>query len=381
MRFSDISGNTIVKQKLAATVDNGRVSHAWLFEGTEGNGSLALAVAYAQYLSCSNKQNGDSCGECPSCVKYQKFIHPDLHFVFPVISAPKRTKPVSDDYLKEWREFMLSSNYHGFNDWLACMGTENKQAGIFAQESQNIIKKLSYKTFEAEYKVMIIWLPEKMNQSASNKLLKMIEEPPPKTVFILVTLQAEIILRTIQSRTQLIKIPKIDAQSMFDSLKEKYNFADDKIKEIIRLADGSCLRAKKIIESEGDTVSEYYTLFTDMMRLCYGAKISELITWTETVSKLGRERQKVFIDYALRLIRENFMLNIASAQKDKIVYLTDKERSFSEKFNTFIHQNNIDGLTSEFNLAHKHIERNGYDKLVFLDLALQVAKLLRKKSP
>ena len=380
MRFSDISGNTIVKQKLAATVDNGRVSHAWLFEGPEGNGSLSLAVAYAQYLSCSNKQNGDSCGECPSCVKYQKFIHPDLHFVFPVVSAPKRSKPVSDDYLKEWREFMLASNYHGFNDWLACMGTENKQAGIFAQESQNIIKKLSYKTFEAEYKVMVIWLPEKMNQSASNKLLKMIEEPPPKTIFILVTEDYEKIIKTILSRTQLIKIPKINDQIMFESIKEKYKIEDSKIQEIVRTSNGNFLRAEEIIKNnENNSDSENFEKFAQFMRDAYGLKILELTEWSERMAKTGRETQKNFLRYALKILRENFILNISPENQNKVIFLTDNEKKFSIKFNKFIHKNNIFQLTNEFNEAFNHIERNGYSKLIILDLALKTARLLKIK--
>lgn len=379
MQFASITGNSEVKEKLIATVKSGRISHAWLFEGPEGNGSIALAIAYAGYLACNNRSETDSCGECPSCKKFQKLIHPDLHFVFPVVSAAGKTKPVSDDYLKEWREFMIDSRYHSFNAWLNKMGTDNKQAGIFAQESRNIIKKLNYKTYEAEYKVMIIWLPEKMNASAANKLLKMIEEPPPKTLFILVSLQADLVLKTIFSRTQLVKIPKIDTHSMFHSLKKQYNFEDDRIAEIVRLADGSCLKAKEIAETESEAVSEYFELFAEMMRLSFGLKVPEIVKWTEKLSALGREKQKMFIDYALKLIRENFMLNIQPEDVKLPVYLTKKEQRFSENFNRFIHQNNISGLADEFNLAHRHIERNGTDKLIFLDLALKTARLLKVK--
>jgi len=379
MKFADIAGNSAVKHKLAATVDGGRVSHAWLFEGADGNGALALAVAYGQYLCCPKKANGDSCGTCPSCVKYQKLIHPDLHFVYPVVSSPKFSKPVSDDYIKEWRTFLAETNYHDIDEWLNRLSSDNKQAGIFAQESQNIIKKLNYKSFEAEYKVMVIWMPEKMNPSASNKLLKMIEEPPAKTVFILVSNHAESVLKTIQSRTQLVKIPKIDAQSMFEALKATYNFADDKTKEIVRLADGNFLRAKEVADSQADTVSEYFNLFADMMRHSYTMNVSELLDWADSVTKLGRERQKIFIDYALRLIRENFILTILPEKRESLVYLTDKESAFAEKFHKFIHQKNINHITNEFNLAHKHIERNGYEKLIFLDLALKTAQLLAVK--
>ncbi len=380
MKFSAIAGNAHVKKKLVSTVDTGRISHAWLFEGSDGNGALAMAVAYGQYLCCTKKTDGDSCGTCPACIKYQKLAHPDLHFVFPVVSSPKLLKPVSDDYLTDWRSYLSESNYHDFDDWLHRLGSDNKQAGIFAQESQVIIKKLNYKAFEAEYKVLILWMPEKMNPSASNKLLKLIEEPPPKTIFILVSNSVESVLKTIQSRTQLVKIPKIDAESMFTALTETYNLSEDKTKELVRLSDGNFLRAKKILEDDSDAVSEYFTLFAEMMRHSFTMNVSELLAWTDKIAKLGRERQKIFIDYALRLIRENFMLTLVPEQKDSLVYLTEKEAVFAEKFHQYIHSKNISYLTNEFNLAHKHIERNGYEKLIFLDLALKTAQLLKVSS-
>ena len=357
-----------------------RVSHALLFAGPEGNGKLAMAIAYAQYLSCTNKQDDDSCGECPSCKKYQKLIHPDLHFVYPVVRTKKASKPVSDDYIKDWRTFILERPYHAFNPWLEHIGVENQQAGIFAQESSEIIRKLNFKTFEAEYKVMIVWLPEKMNTAAANKLLKMIEEPPPKTLFILVSENQERIIKTILSRTQIVKIPKIDEQSMFDKIKEKYNFDDEKINEIVRVANGSCLKAEKVINSNEEEISENFQKFSELMRNSYAVNVSELIKWAEEMSGSGRERQKEFFNYSLRMLRENFIMNIAPEVQNKIVYLSGKEKGFSDKFNKFIHQNNINLLNSEFNKASRHIERNGYDKLIFLDLALKTAKYLKIKQ-
>ena len=381
MLFKDIAGHKKIKEKLIYTIKNKRVSHALLFDGPEGNGKLALAIAYAQYLSCTNKKENDSCGECPSCKKYRKLIHPDLHFVYPVVKTKKTTKPVSDDYIKEWRTFILERPYHAFNPWLEHIGVENQQAGIFAQESSEIIRKLNFKTFEAEYKVMIVWMPEKMNTAASNKLLKMIEEPPPKTLFILVSENRERIIKTILSRTQTIKIPKIDNQSIFDKIKEKYNFDNEKINEIVRIANGSCLKAEKAIKSEGEeNISENFKNFTDLMRLSYSVEVSGLIKWSEQISKLGRERQKEFINYSLLMLRENFIMNIAPEVKNNIVYLSGKEKQFSDKFCKFIHQNNINHLNNEFNKASRHIERNGYDKLIFLDLALKTAKLLKIKQ-
>ncbi|MCD6556964.1 MAG: DNA polymerase III subunit delta [Bacteroidales bacterium] len=380
MFFKDIAGHKAIKQKLIGAVQQNRVSHALLFSGPEGNGKLSLAIAFAQYLSCENKSENDSCGTCSSCLKYQKLIHPDLHFVFPVIKKKASEKPISDTYIKEWREFISNSVYHGFEKWLKKMGTENQQAGIFAQESEEIIKKLNLKSYESEYKIMIIWMPEKMNISASNKLLKMIEEPPPKTILILVTEDSEKIIKTILSRTQLINIPKINEQIMYESIKEKYEIEDAKIKEIVRTSDGNYLKAEELIlNNENSSEQENFSLFAQFMRDAYGLRVTELIEWAEKMAKSGRETQKNFLQYALKLLRENFILNISPENQNKVLFLTDNEKNFSIKFNKFIHKNNIFQLTNEFNEAYNHIERNGYNKLIFLDLALKTARLLKIK--
>lgn len=380
MFFKDIAGQKKVKEKLLNTVKNKRISHAWLFAGPEGNGKLALAIAYAQYLSCRNKSETDSCGECISCKKYMKLIHPDLHFVYPVVRTKKTAKPVSDDFINQWRKFILDFPYHGFEKWLEITGVENQQAGIFTQESAEIIKKLNFKSYESEYKVMIIWIPERMNVTASNKLLKMIEEPPPKTVFILVSEDTEKIINTILSRTQLVKIPKISSESMFESIKEKHNFADEKVKEIVRISNGNFLTADELIKNREENIeSDNFIRFTKLMRLSYGVKVNELMEWTDDISGIGRENQKRFLEYSLRLTRENFILNISPENKNNIIYLTNKEEQFSEKFNIFINKNNIYDITKEFTQAYNHIERNGYNKLIFLDLALKIARLLKVK--
>jgi len=380
MFFKDIAGHTVIKQKLIGSVIQNRVSHALLFSGPEGNGKLALAIAFAQFLSCENKTETDSCGTCSSCLKYQKLIHPDLHFVFPVIKKKASEKPISDTYIKEWREFLSTSVYHGFDKWLKKMETENQQAGIFVQESEEIIKKLNLKSYESEYKIMIIWMPEKMNISASNKLLKMIEEPPPKTIFILVTEDYEKIIKTILSRTQLIKIPKISDDVMFECIKEKHDIEESKIREIVRTSSGNFLKAEEIIRNnENSSEQENFSRFTQFMRDAYGLKIIELTEWAEKMAKSGRETQKNFLLYALKILRENFILNISPENQNKVIFLTDNEKNFSIKFNKFIHKNNIVQLTNEFNEAFNHIERNGYNKLIFLDLALKTARLLKVK--
>lgn len=387
MFFRDIIGLDNVKKKLIHTVTDNRISHAQLFLGPEGCGKLALAIAYSQYISCTDRQEDDSCGRCHSCLKFKKLIHPDLHFVYPVSKTKKFTSPKSDDFITEWRKFILEGNYHTLTNWLDCIGTENMQGSIYAHESQEIIRKLNLKTFESEYKIMIIWMPEKMNVTASNKLLKMIEEPPEKTIFLLVSENEEQIIATIRSRTQLIKIPKIDEQNMFTALKQKFPIDDKEINNVVRLANGNYVSAIYILKSRNkqhfqdsgveDTHAIFFELFSRMMRLCYAVNVLDIMKWVDDLTQLGREKQKGYLIYALRMIRENFILNLVPEQQNKIVYLANEEADFSRKFAQFIHQKNIFQIYEEFDKAHQHIERNAYDRILFLDLALKLTRMLK----
>lgn len=374
MLFKDIIGQENTKQRLIQTVKEERISHAQLFLGPEGSGKLALAIAYAQYISCENRGENDSCGTCSSCKKYQKLIHPDLHFVFPVATSKNgNSKPVSDDFINEWRQSIIGNPYIKLNQWFSTIGIENKQGSIYSQESGHIIKKMSLKTFESEYKIMIIWMPEKMNISAANKLLKMIEEPPPKTVFLLVSENAGKIIPTIHSRTQLIKIPKIDDNNIFNAIKNKFDLADNKISDIVRLSNGNYAKALEVINSNEEN-QKNFNYFTTLTRLCYKADILGLVKFVDAISKIGREKQKNFISYSLRMMRENFILN---KNKAEITYLTDEENNFSKNFNKFVNEQNIMKITKEFNQAFLHIERNGNSKIIFLDLSLKLIKLLK----
>ncbi|MEN8118768.1 MAG: DNA polymerase III subunit delta [Bacteroidota bacterium] len=379
MQFSKIIGQQKMIERFINTVKTGRISHAQLLHGPEGSGKLELAIAYAQYVSCTNKSETDSCGTCPSCIKYEKLIHPDLHFVYPVVRTKKFSKPVSDNFSDEWRTFILEHKKHRLNVWLDLIGTEGGQAGIFAHESSEIIRKLNLKTFEAEYKIMIIWLPEKMNQSSANKLLKMIEEPPMKTIFLLVSDYPELIINTIRSRSQLVKIPKIDNESLSKKVDETYQLEKNELNRIIKLANGDYFKVLDVIE-ESDNEKHHFKLFIELMRLSFAAKIIDLTKWVDEISSLGRERQKNFLNYSLKMFRENFILNISPSEKEKLNQFTADEENFSLKFSTFIHQNNIFDIYEEINKAHLHIERNGMDKIVFLDLALKLVKLLRRKA-
>ncbi|MCQ2974081.1 MAG: DNA polymerase III subunit delta [Bacteroidales bacterium] len=380
MQFKDIPGHDEVKSRLINTIKDNRISHAQLFLGQEGSGKLALAIAYAQYINCENRSDTDSCGVCPQCVKYQKLIHPDLHFVYPVVNGKGSNKPVSDDFLTDWRKFVLQRNYHRLDDWYDYIGSDNSQGAIFAQESQEIIRKLTLKTFEAEYKVMIIWMAEKMNETASNKLLKMIEEPPAKTLFILVAENEEMILTTIRSRVQLIKISRPTKENIIEALKKEFPNTDNQIIEnSAMLSEGNYLEACSALKqfSSGTVETPYFELFTTLMREAFSAKYDNLIKLSDNLAKLGREKQKKFFDYCERMLRECFMLSSVS---EKLVNLTPGELEFAKKFSPFIHSGNVGALSEHFGEANRNIERNAYAKLVFTDLALKISPLLRMKK-
>ena len=375
MNFSQIPGQKEIKAKLLRSVKEERVSHAQLFTGPEGCGSMALALAYARYVSCENRTDYDSCGTCKSCVKYEKLIHPDLHFVFPVIKGKKATDPVSDNYLEEWREFVKRSPYFTLNNWMDSIEVGNAQGMIFASEASEIIKKLNLKTFESDYKIMIIWLPEKMHQATANKLLKMIEEPPEKTLFLLVSEEPDKVIPTILSRCQLVKVPSFNSSDIEKYLTDRFSIAPDKASDISRVSNGNITRAIELCENEDSSLANLER-FKSLMRFAWKRDIVSIINWSEEISTTGREAQKNFISFSMRLLRENLMLSL-NQLKNSLVSLTGEEATFSENFHPFINQNNIYPLTEEFNLVYSHIESNGNAKIIFLDLALKVTRLIR----
>ena len=375
MNFARIPGQKDIKTKLLRSVKEERVSHAQLFAGPEGCGSMALALAYARYISCENRTDIDSCGTCKSCVKYEKLIHPDLHFVFPVIKGKKATDPVSDNYLEEWREFVKKSPYFTLNNWMDTIEVGNAQAMIFASEASEIIKKLSLKTFESDFKIMIIWLPEKMHQSTANKLLKMIEEPPEKTLFLLVSQEPDKVIPTILSRCQLVKVPSFNNNDIEKYLTNRFNITVDKAGDISHVSNGNIARAIDLCENE-DLALANLDRFKSLMRFAWKRDIISIINWAEEISTTGREAQKNFISFSMRILRENLMLSLDQL-KNKLVFLTGEEATFSGNFHPFINQNNIFPLTEEFNLVYSHIEANGNAKIIFLDLGLKITRLIR----
>ena len=373
MKFSEVVGQQALKKQLIQTVKENRISHAQLFAGSEGVGGLPLALAYAQYICCENHTDTDSCGTCPSCQKYAKLIHPDLHFVFPVVNSGSGGKAVSDDFLVEWREALLENPYLNLNFWIEKIASENKQGGIFEKESGEIIRKLNLKTYEADFKVMIIWMPEKMHVVAANKLLKMIEEPPAKTLFLLVSDNPGQLLATILSRCQYFKVLPIEKDEMLSALSSKIT---DKthLQEVVRVSAGNYFKALDLLNSSEDE-SAVFSMFVSLMRNCYSKKVLELIKWSEEAATLGREKQKKFLTTCLYLVRENFTMNVANRS---VVYLNDQELGFSEKFHPYINQNNIFQINEELNRAIYHIEANGNSKIIFLDLALKMVKLIKQ---
>ncbi len=377
MLFSEIVGQDDLKQKLKQTVQDGRISHARLFLGQEGVGSLPLAIAYAQYINCTDRTPEDSCGKCSSCVKYNKLSHPDLHFVFPVIKPGSGKAAVSDLFIKEWREAVSALPYITYNQWMDAIEAENKQGGIFVDESGEILRKLGFKSYEAEYKVMIIWMIEKMNRQTANKLLKILEEPPQKTVFLLVAESTDQMLPTILSRTQITKVPKIDVQSLSAYLQAEQGCDEQQSYSVSQISGGSIARAVSIIQSSEEE-NNFLEMFMRLMRTCWsvwGKKqaMLDLIAWCDEITKLGREAQKRFLLYCLRMVRENFMLNEESC----LVFLTGQEYEFSSKFSKFITSGNVFQLTEELNKAYSHIEANGNKNIVFLDMACKIVVLFK----
>jgi DNA polymerase-3 subunit delta' len=374
MFFREVIGQEEVKKKLLLEVKENRIPHAQLICGPEGVGKLPLAIAYARYLLCPNHTEEDACGICPSCVKMNKLAHPDLHFVFPIVKKKNQKEVVCDDYIKDWRNFVLNNPYFNLNHWLKEMDAANAQAMIYTKESDEILRKLSLKSSEGGYKVMIIWLPEKMNEACSNKLLKLLEEPPAKTVFLLVSEQPDLMLTTILSRTQRVNVRHIKEGSIIEKLKNNYGLTDQDAQITAHLANGNFIRAMEQIHLNEEK-KLFFDLFVNLMRLSYQRKIKEMKAWSELLAGIGRERQKDFLEYAQRMIRENFILNF---HRNELTYMNRDEYNFSVRFAPFVNERNAMGIMDELTLAQQHIEQNVNAKMVFFDFSLKMIVLLKQ---
>ena len=384
MLFREIIGQEATKQQLRQAVREGRIPHAQLFTGISGIGKLQLALAYAQYLNCPNRTEDDSCGTCPTCLQFQHLQHPDLHFAFPIVKTDDYDQ--CDDYLDTWRQVVLEKQYFDLDDWHKALGVETKQSMIYEKESQEIIRKLSLKPYGNGYKVMIIWQPEKMNPSSANKLLKLLEEPPAQTVFLLVSEHPEQLLTTIQSRVQTIRVPRLPIETIADALVQK-GIAPSNAADIARIANGSFLAARKKADESEENQKELND-FIALFRNAYTVgvlrdpqkkyeSLKALRKWSLDMadSKVGREKQKHFLQYAQQQVRENYIRNMAQPELN---YQLAAEREFSVKFAPFIHDGNAEAIMEQLELAEKQIEQNGNAKIIFFDLCLQMIVLIKK---
>ncbi len=372
MQFKEIIGQEKIKRQLMQTVKENRISHAQLFLSPVGSGALPLAIAYAQYINCLDKGEDDSCGICSSCRKYEKYIHPDLHFSYPFFSSGK--EDVAQNYIEEWRNLLLSDFYFDIDIWRSRLDAANKQANINIAECHDIIKKLSYKAFEAETKVLIMWLPEYLDKQG-NALLKLIEEPPANTLFLFIAQSQDQILTTILSRTQIIKIPKLSDLEVSDFLLDKSGLSAHQATDYAFLADGNLIEAKALA---ADTQTDSSGKFTEWLRNGFSNKIPALIDFTDDAAKWGRENQKNFLKYGINYLRECCLLISGGADLVKLPPLTlETAKNLSNKVLTLPM---AEAIIGELEKAHYHIERNANPKILFLDVSLQLVKIIRFKT-
>lgn len=372
MQFKDIIGQEKIKQQLLQTVKEGRISHAQLFLSPAGSGAFPLAIAYAQYINCLNRSDTDSCGACANCRKYGKLVHPDLHFSYPFFTGS--AIKIATDVLDEWRNLVVGDPYFDLDIWRSKQDAANKQANIPIAECHDIIKKLSYKAFEAETKVLIMWLPEYLDKNG-NALLKLIEEPPANTLFILVAQNQDQILTTILSRTQLVKVPKLSLQEVSDYLVSTANLSAQQAADYAFLADGNLIEAKALA---ADAQNDSSGAFADWLRSGFRNDIIKLTDFTDDIAKWGRENQKNFLRYGINFLRECCLIISGAENLVKLSPLTlEMAKNLSLKV---LNLAMAEAIISELEQAHYHIERNANPKILFLDVSLQLVKIMKFKT-
>lgn len=377
MQFKDVIGQETVKQKLINSVRENRVSHAQLFLGSVGSGTFPLALAYAQYILCPNRTATDSCGVCPSCQKISKLVHPDVHFVFPSAANKKVKKdPESDLFIEEWRNFVLANNaYFDAQSWYQSLDIENKQGYISVRDAATLQRKLNLKAYEGDYKVGIIWMAEKMRVDTANKLLKLLEEPPEKTVFLLVAEDQDELLATIRSRTALMKIPRIENDALQQALEEKFDCSENEAHDAAMIAEGDWLAACRYVDDK-DEEKFFFQTFQQWMRLCFLNAMGQLIDFASNIKTIGRERQKELLNYGLKVVRNAMLIN---NNLSDLVMLPNDEKTFVTKFAPFINPANTMQINELFEESINQIERNGNAQIIFLDDSFKLVLLLKKK--
>lgn len=369
MLFSQVVGQEGLKNQLIADFKNNKISHAQLFLGNAGYGSLPLVLAYVQYVFCENKQEHDSCGQCASCQKVSSLQHPDLHFSFPVIQALAKT---SDYFLKDWREIYQKNPYFDLTQWVEHIDEKGRKPIIGTEESQEIIKKLSLKSFEGGYKIMVIWMAEEMNTTCSNKLLKLLEEPPAKTLLFLIASSGDVILPTIISRTRISKVPRLTVSEIASYLQQKYTIASSQAISVSAQADGNLTTAISLVSDNHDK-NYYREQFIQFMRVCYGKKVIDMMDWSDNMAANGKDKQKLFLEYALHMFRQSMLKNYTGDQLTKV---SEEESQFLKNFARFITGNNIFDFMQHFSDAHYHIDRNANPKILFTELSFKVMRYI-----
>lgn len=378
MLFSEVIGHEDLKKRLIQSVRESRVSHAQLFLGPEGSGKLPLALAYAQYINCTNRSETDSCGVCPSCRKFMSLTHPDLHFVFPTATNKDvKQNPESDLFISNWRSYLSDcQGYADLSDWFNKLDIENKQGVINVRDAATILRKLSFKAYESEYKIAIIWMAEKLNVQCANKLLKLIEEPPEKTLFILIAENQEELLTTIRSRCMLVKVPKIPMPEVQDALVQKFACSTQEAYDAAALADGNWLMAQHFVKDKEDE-KLYANVFQKWMRYCFKGAVPELIDLVANdIKPLGREKQKEFLEYGLNIFHNSLLFN--NNMSDDVLLPAD-EKNFTKNFAPFINMKNVEQICGLFEESINQIERNGNASIIFTDNSFKITKLLRVK--
>lgn len=376
MTFKQVISQQEVKQRLLHDVAANRIPHALMLAGPKGAGKMPLALALAQYLLCEHPNGEEPCGECRNCKMMQGWSHPDLHFTFPIIKKKNSsTPPVCDDYLKEWRQQLSREVYFDINDWLEDIKAENQQAVYYVTESDALLKKLAIKSSQGGNRVIVMWLPERMNQETANKLLKLIEEPPARTYFIMVSEEPDKVLGTILSRTQRILVPSLSEDDITEALITLHALPREKATELARVSQGSYTEALHRMAA-GNEESQFFEQFIALMRLAYMRKIKDLRDWSESMATVGRESQKRFLRYAQRLVRENFIYNFQ--RQDVLNYQMVAEAEFSKNFARFINERNVIMIMEELAKAERDIEGNVNARMVFFDMALQTIVLLKQ---
>ena len=374
MYFHNVIGQDDLKARLTDTARRGLIPHARLFCGRTGSGTFPLALAYARYLNCTDRTDTDACGKCHSCRQYDALAHPDLHFVFPIVADKKRKRTVCDDYLGEWRAMLTEHTYFDLDEWLDRMETAGKQALIYAEESDQMIRKTSLRIYEAQYRVLIVWMPERMHAACANKLLKLIEEPPARTVILMVSDAPDLILGTILSRTQRLDVRPIEADALARALEQRNGLSPDDARRTAHLAHGDLLAAER---SMGDDERQrlFLDFFIRIMRNAWKRDVRAMKQTADELAALSREQQRAFLAYCQHLVRENFVRRFRS---DDLNYLRPDEAAFSARFSPYVNERNVFDFAAELADAERHIAQNGNAKMIFFDLTLRITVLLKK---